>query len=239
MHPNKNITIKHELFSLSFTEYMAWFIGWNYALLNQLAALTVVVAWSKYIVHLVVLISGQNVTTLIVEAPVAWNESATNFYVTGQVINLPAIAITIAITFLLVSGIRSTSIVNLVLVVFKIIVLLIFIFACAKYVKRENYTPFFPQNEGKPKILNGQIPCCVFRFILSVWVYRNAARIYLCFLCVHWFRIHRKRCSRSKTTHQTIDPFRNYCICRHLHANLYWNMYSDGWARLIQSTAIK
>ena len=128
---------------------MAWFIGWNYALFYQLAALTVIVAWSKYVVHLVVLISGKNTTALIVEAPVAWNESGMNFYATGQVLNLPAIAITIAITLLLISGVRSSAIVNLILIVFKIIVLLIFILSCATYVKNQNYTPFIPQNEGR------------------------------------------------------------------------------------------
>ena len=133
---------------------MAWFIGWNYALLYQLAALTVVVGWSKYAVHLVGLIANYTSISTVVEAPVAWNETGLNFYATGQVINLPAIAITIAITMLLVSGIRSTAIVNLVLVAFKIIILLIFIFACAKYVNRENYKSFFPENQGKLEILN-------------------------------------------------------------------------------------
>ena len=104
--------------------------------------------------HLIELISGYHVTSMVVLPPVAWNETGMNFYATGQVINLPAIAITIAITVLLVSGIRPTAIVNLVLVVFKIIILLIFIFACAKYVKKENYQPFFPRNEGRSKISN-------------------------------------------------------------------------------------
>ena len=146
-------TLVTRFFSCRFLEYMAWFIGWNYALFYQLGALTVVVTWSKYFVHFIDVVSSYNATRSVIEAPIAWNETGTNFYITGQVLNLPAIAITIAITLLLISGIRSTGIVNLVLVVFKIIVLLIFIFACAKYVKRENYNPFFPQNEGTSKIL--------------------------------------------------------------------------------------
>ena len=134
-----------------FLEYFAWFIGWNYALLYQLAALTVVVGWSKYIVHLTDLISYHQVTRSVVEAPVAWNETGTNFYTTGQAINLPAIAITVAITVLLVSGIRPTAIVNLVLNIFKIIILFVFIFVCAKYVNNANYKPFFPENQGKSR----------------------------------------------------------------------------------------
>jgi hypothetical protein len=32
--------------------------------------------------------------------------------------------------------------------VLKIIILLIFIFVCSKYVNRKNYSPFFPPNQG-------------------------------------------------------------------------------------------
>ena len=200
MHPNKNITIKHELFSLSFTEYMAWFIGWNYALFYQLGALTVVVTWSKYFVHFIDVVSSYNATRSVIEAPIAWNETGTNFYITGQVLNLPAIAISVAITALLIASIRWTTIFNLILVVFKILVLLIFLFACAKYVKTENFSPFFPWNEGKPRVSNEQVLFCVFRLILSIWVYRDVARMYLRFLCVRWFRIHRNSCPGSENT---------------------------------------
>lgn len=128
---------------------MAWFIGWNYALAYQFAASIVVVAWGKYVLHLNQLISDDNTTTSIIEAPIGWNETTMHFYTTGQVMNLPAIAITIAITILLISGIRPTAIITLILVVFKIIVLLIFIFTCSRYTKSRNYQPFFPPNEGK------------------------------------------------------------------------------------------
>jgi APA family basic amino acid/polyamine antiporter len=82
-------------------------------------------------------------------APFAWNDTVPSFYNTGQVINLPAIAITIVVTLLLVTGIRPTAMVNLILVIIKISVLFIFIFACCKYVDLNNYKPFLPKNEGK------------------------------------------------------------------------------------------
>ncbi len=78
----------------------------------------------------------------------AWSEELNMFYRTGQIINLPAIAITIAVTFVLVIGIRETAIVNLTFVIIKVIILLIFIFACCIHVDRNNYTPFFPPNKG-------------------------------------------------------------------------------------------
>ena len=114
----------------------------------QLAASIVVVTWSKYVVHLIILICNYEPIKAIVEAPVAWNETGLHFYTTGHVVNLPAIVLTIALTALLLSGIRATAIANLILVICKIIIILIFIFVCAKYVNRDNYAPFLPPNEG-------------------------------------------------------------------------------------------
>ncbi len=130
-------------------EYAAWFIGWNFALLYQLAALTVVAAWSKYVVLFISDASGTNITSRVVQPPLVWHDDPLGFSVTGQVINIPAIAITTAITVLLVIGIRTTAIVNLVLVVFKLIILLIFIVACSPFVDPKNYSPFFPSIESK------------------------------------------------------------------------------------------
>ncbi|CAF3845479.1 unnamed protein product [Rotaria sordida] len=145
-------------------EYLAWFIGWNSALIYLFGVMTLAVAWSKHVVLLVDIVSDYNVTNMIVKAPVAWNEGSENFYVTGQAINLPAIAITIAITILLIIGIRQTAIVNLVLVVIKIIILLIFIFACCKYVDRNNYHPFFPPNNGSFSKygITGMLQACIY-----------------------------------------------------------------------------
>lgn len=129
-------------------EYFAWIIGWNYTLNYQLAVSVVVVNWSKSLVHLIVLTCNYEPVKTIVEAPVAWNETGAHFYITGHVLNLPAIILTIALTALLLLGIRATAVVNLTLVIFKIITILIFIFACAKYINPDNYTPFIPTNEG-------------------------------------------------------------------------------------------
>ncbi len=117
-------------------------------MLYQLAASTVVVNWSHYVVHFINLISDYNITTSLVQAPVAWSEELNTFYGTGQVINLPSIVITIAITIVLIIGIRETVIINLIFVVIKVIILLIFIFTCCAHVDRKNYDPFFPSNAG-------------------------------------------------------------------------------------------
>jgi APA family basic amino acid/polyamine antiporter len=141
------ITGSHRL--LLSIEYPAFLMGWLLTLLYQVGASAVVANWSRYVVHLIDLISDYNITRSVVEAPVAWSQDANMFYSTGQIINLPAIAITIAVTLILISGIRQTAILNLVFVIIKVIILLIFIFACCAHVDRKNYTPFFPSNQGR------------------------------------------------------------------------------------------
>ena len=123
-------------------------MGWLSILLYQLGASTVVINWSHYIVHLIELISDYDVVQSVVQAPIAVSDEVNLFRTTGQIINLPAIGITIAVTLILIVGIRPTAIVNLVLVITKVIILLIFIFACCAHVDRKNYTPFFPSKQG-------------------------------------------------------------------------------------------
>ena len=106
------------------------------------------VAWSQHVVQFISLVSDLNITSKLIEAPIGWNETGANFFISGKAIDLPAIAITISIVIVLLIGIRETSIVNIILVVIKVIILLIFIFACCKYVHRENFMPFIPKNKG-------------------------------------------------------------------------------------------
>ncbi|CAF0977278.1 unnamed protein product [Rotaria magnacalcarata] len=129
-------------------EYLAWFIGWNSALIYLFGVLTVSVSWSKYIVFFIDIVSGYSVKSMFAQPPVSWNETTEVFIVTGQIVNLPAMVIVVAFTVILIIGIRETAIANLVLVVIKVTIIFIFIFACCKYVNPKNYEPFFPSNLG-------------------------------------------------------------------------------------------
>ena len=140
---------KNHLIFFSLTEYLAWIIGWDLVLEYLLAAATVAVGWSGYVVDLVEIISKHNTTSWIVQAPVAWNETSSTFFTTKDVINLPAVVLVIALTLLLLIGVGESAMINLIIVIIKLIVILVFIFASCAYVKRSNYTPFFPPNEGK------------------------------------------------------------------------------------------
>jgi APA family basic amino acid/polyamine antiporter len=140
---------KRSSYLFLFVEYLAWIIGWDLVLEYLLAAATVAVGWSGYVVHFIETVSKHNATKWIVEAPVSWSEKSNSFYATGEVINLPAVVIIIALTMLLLMGIGESAKINLVIVVIKVLVVLLFIFASCGYIHRSNYSPFFPPNEGK------------------------------------------------------------------------------------------
>ena len=190
------MTTESRSFSMSvlfppLVEYPAFIVGWTSGLLYQLAASAVVVRWSHYVVHFIELISDHNITKSIVEAPIAWSKTSDTFYVTGQVINVPSIAIGIFVTVILFLGIRETSMVNLVLVIFKIVILLIFIFAGCVYVDTDNYRPFFPKNEGMAMtwptlLLFDLIYYC--RMVQCVRSQRHAEGLHVCFLRLSWLR---------------------------------------------------
>ncbi|CAF2603781.1 unnamed protein product [Rotaria sp. Silwood2] len=151
-------------------EYLAWFIGWNSALLYLFGVLTVSVAWSKQVILFFNIVSNFNATTVLLGTPLYWDEYTENFYFTGQAINLLAIGIIIAITILLIIQIQQMAIFNLVLVMFKIIILLIFIFACCSYVNLNNYHPFFPSNKGSFSEygVTGMLQACTYIFFAYV-----------------------------------------------------------------------
>lgn len=118
----------------AFGEVVGWLIGWTLVLEYGVAAASVASGWSAYVqgllegfnIHLPVAISG------------AFNIS------TGQIVDLPAVVIIMAICLLLTQGAKETARFNAIMVVVKIAIILIFIFVGAFYVKPENWTPFMP-----------------------------------------------------------------------------------------------
>ena len=124
-------------------EYPAFLIGWLSTLLYLFGNSAVVVHWSHYVAHFIDLVSDYNVTSSLLRAPIVWVKEFNRLESTNGVMDLPAIAITIGICLVLIIGIRATAIVNLVFVIIKVIILLIFIIAGSIYVDHKNYDSFF------------------------------------------------------------------------------------------------
>src|SRR6187431_892920 len=106
-------------------EFIAWIIGWDLVLEYALAATTVAIGWSGYMVSF---LDG-----LGIHIPAHW-QAARGTVVTladgSQVtalLNLPAVFIIALITTLLVVGIKESASVNNVIVFIKVAVVLLFI----------------------------------------------------------------------------------------------------------------
>ncbi|WP_404450653.1 amino acid permease [Virgibacillus necropolis] len=117
-----------------FGELVAWIVGWALVLEYGLAVASVSTGWSSY---LSALLEGFNITIpKAISGP--FNPAE------GTYINAPAIAIVLAIAFLLTRGIQGSAKLNKIMVFIKVGVILLFIVVGVFFVKPVNWQPFMP-----------------------------------------------------------------------------------------------
>ncbi len=132
-------------------EFIAWIIGWDLILEYLFSGAAVAVSWSASVQGLMSEF-GLTVPTLIGQAPFALTKG--HLVATGALINLPAVLICIALTVILVIGIKETATFNHAMVLIKVGVLLVLIAYGAWWISRhlelatQNWTPFVPPNTG-------------------------------------------------------------------------------------------
>jgi APA family basic amino acid/polyamine antiporter len=134
-------------------ELVAWIIGWDLILEYLVAAAAVSVGWAGYVGAFITHIFGVELPRAWSHAPVTFVSTGTGllggkFEATGDVMNLPAFLIVLAVTVILVRGIKESARFNGFIVVVKTAVVLAFIAAAAPYVRPENWHPFIPPNQG-------------------------------------------------------------------------------------------
>lgn len=141
-------------------EVFAWIMGWLLVLEYGVAASTVAVGWSGYVVSIlsdfgisqqifpVIQYAGgegpQWATPLV---QLVQDSGATSFPMTGTFNLVAAIGIA-AVCGLLVLGVSESANINNIIVVIKIIVLLTFIAVGVSYINPANWQPFIPPAEG-------------------------------------------------------------------------------------------
>jgi APA family basic amino acid/polyamine antiporter len=129
-------------------ELVAWIIGWDLILEYLVGAATVSVGWSGYVVAFVKHTFGVDLPKEWTNAPVIWNEATGSFLSTGAIINIPAILVVLAVTAILVVGIKESARFNSIIVFVKVIVVLLFIGFAWRFVNKDNWQPFIPENQG-------------------------------------------------------------------------------------------
>jgi APA family basic amino acid/polyamine antiporter len=119
-------------------EFVAWIIGWDLILEYMVGASLVSIGWSAYLVNLI----NHLLAPAGMQLPHAW--CAAPWGPSPGIVNLPSILIVGILTWLLVRGIRESSKVNLVMVVIKVAVIVVFISLAVWYVNPANWKPFAP-----------------------------------------------------------------------------------------------
>jgi len=117
-------------------ELIAWIIGWDLILEYGVSVAAVAVGWGEYLNSFLDTVFGISLPESIAGPPGE-----------GGTVNLPAVAIVLAIMCLLVVGIRETTRVNSVMVLVKIAALLLFIVLGVTAFTSDNFTPFYGGEE--------------------------------------------------------------------------------------------
>ena len=128
--------------------FLAWIIGWNLVLEYLAAASTVAVGWSGYFNNFLESSLGISIPPALTSAPIA----LTGFHAitaTGAWFNLPAVALIGLITYVLIVGVKTSANFNNAMVVIKLTIVLVVIFACFAYIVPANHAPFIPPNQGE------------------------------------------------------------------------------------------
>jgi APA family basic amino acid/polyamine antiporter len=125
-------------------EFVAWIIGWDLVLEYALGAVTVAIGWSGYVVSLLNQI-GIHIPAALTAARGTAVTLADGSTVTA-IFNLPAVLIIVAVSTLLVIGIKESANFNNIIVFVKVAVVLLFIVGAAHAINPANWHPFVPQN---------------------------------------------------------------------------------------------
>ncbi|MGD9561827.1 MAG: amino acid permease [Pyrinomonadaceae bacterium] len=117
-------------------EFIAWIIGWDLILEYAFGAATVAVGWSGYLVRLLAEF-GIQFPAAFSAAP-GTTVTLTDGSTVTAIFNLPAFLISVAVTLLLIRGIKESASFNSLIVIIKVLVVVLFIVAGIGYVNMGN-----------------------------------------------------------------------------------------------------
>jgi basic amino acid/polyamine antiporter, APA family len=120
-------------------ELLAWIIGWDLILEYAMGCATVAASWSGYFNSFLKALKLPEVPYQLCNDPFTSQVLADGTQVNG-IFNLPAVAIMLLVTFVLVVGIRESATTNAVLVGVKLAVVLFVIFVGWAYINSANWT---------------------------------------------------------------------------------------------------
>jgi APA family basic amino acid/polyamine antiporter len=128
-------------------EIVAWIIGWDLILEYAVSNMSVAVGFSAYLQDLFDNLFGFHLPPQWAFPPVPAPGQPAGWF------DLPALVITMAVTVLLVRGVKESAGANSTMVLIKIAAILFFCFGAAPHINQSNWHPFAPN--GFPGVLTG------------------------------------------------------------------------------------
>jgi basic amino acid/polyamine antiporter, APA family len=119
-------------------EFVAWIIGWDLCLEYAVGAATVAIAWSEYF-NRVLMYVGLHIPYQWCHSPLETGEGGVH-----GIMNIPAIAILLILSALLIRGMQESATVNSIIVVTKVTIVLMVIVIGWGFMNPANHTPYIP-----------------------------------------------------------------------------------------------
>jgi basic amino acid/polyamine antiporter, APA family len=129
-------------------QFVAWIVGWDLVLEYLLGATAVSIGWSGYFVSFLKDF-GIIIPDALASPPINYLLDQHTWVATGAIINLPAVLLVLAITVVVMLGIRESATLNAVIVFVKVAIILAFITAGAFFIDPGLWQPFIPPNKGE------------------------------------------------------------------------------------------
>ena len=124
-------------------ELFAWIMGWDLILEYAVASATVAHGWSHYFQDFLRFFHS-GCRAVFTNAPFDYDLATGHFILTGTWFDLPAIAIAVLVTVILVKGISESASLNAAIVMLKLAIVFFVIGVGAFYVHPANWHPFAP-----------------------------------------------------------------------------------------------
>jgi APA family basic amino acid/polyamine antiporter len=160
-------------------ELVAWIIGWSLILEYALGAATVSIAWSEFLNKL----TNNSIPYEWCHSPFESALDANNLLHHG-IINGPALFILLLLSLLLIKGTQESAIANVIIVVVKVTIVLIFIAIGWQFMDPSNHTPYMIPADAPDAILPNGKPYSYQGFFNHGWggVLRGAGIVFFAFI---------------------------------------------------------
>ena len=119
-------------------ELFAWIIGWDLILEYAVGNMAVAVGFSAYFNDIMDNVFGFHLPEALSQPMIVGGE------LTGNWFNLPAFLVLMAVTILLVSGVRESARANNLMVLVKLVAIVIFVVGASRAIDTAHWKPFMP-----------------------------------------------------------------------------------------------